>query len=348
MEMTLVDVTPDMAREWITHNTNNRPVSADRIASYANQMRLGQWQVNGSTVTFSTDERLLDGQHRLGAVVVSGCTVPMLIVKGVQEDAFKTIDTGRTRRSSDILAMAGFRNSTNASAVGAQIWRMFWAALADFNRRVVVPPAVVLEVMERWPEIEKWTAEVSRRPVLGRAPASTMVPALIYLADIAKRPDLSKALFEGLTTGAFLARDSPILALRNKFFELRASDQHVRTDWVWGYMVKVIDALEADEPLTKLGQPAPYQVTIPAKLKLHMADMSPERMLIDLKPQDGMTRVRDQRELLKLVGITDPKAFAAILPPAGHVKPADPEDHANQRAELYKRAREEQKKANLG
>ncbi len=83
----LEKITPAMAEEYLKHNTNNyRAISDRRIKTYAADMRNGCWQVNGEAIEFAEDGTLLNGQHRLKAIIESGATVPILVVRGVKND----------------------------------------------------------------------------------------------------------------------------------------------------------------------------------------------------------------------------------------------------------------------
>lgn len=99
----LIDVNPGLAREWLDQNTNNRNLRKANVEKYGRDMRAGEWSINGSTIVFSTKGVLLDGQHRLHAVIEKDATVPLLVVRGVVDKAKHTIDDGAKRRLGDRL-----------------------------------------------------------------------------------------------------------------------------------------------------------------------------------------------------------------------------------------------------
>lgn len=103
----LVEVTPELAREWLGYNTHNRNVRMRVVLAYAADMADGNWHWNGESIKFAADGTLLDGQHRLSAIVESGCTVPMLVVRGLKNDAQETVDGGAKRKFSDVLKLRG-------------------------------------------------------------------------------------------------------------------------------------------------------------------------------------------------------------------------------------------------
>lgn len=103
----LVRVVPPLAAQWLERNPNNRPVSISTVQTYAADMRLGRWKLNGATIVFNRRGDLIDGQHRLWAVLEADCTVEMLVVEGVDDEAKLTLDGGRPRRPADRLWMFG-------------------------------------------------------------------------------------------------------------------------------------------------------------------------------------------------------------------------------------------------
>ena len=82
----IVDVTPELAREWLGFNTHNRNMRARTVLAYAADMASGDWRWTGDSVKFATDGTLLDGQHRLAAIAEAGCTITTLIVRGLKND----------------------------------------------------------------------------------------------------------------------------------------------------------------------------------------------------------------------------------------------------------------------
>ena len=80
--------------------------------------------VNSNTaeaIKFDWNGRLIDGQHRLLAVVASGSHVRFLVVRGLAPDAQRYLDTGSKRSAADALRMAGELSSQNIVAAAARI-----------------------------------------------------------------------------------------------------------------------------------------------------------------------------------------------------------------------------------
>lgn len=72
---TIETVTPMKAARWLKRNIANRRVSPKVVRNYAGDMSRGEWLLNGEAIKFDRDGNLLDGQHRLGAIVHNGKSV---------------------------------------------------------------------------------------------------------------------------------------------------------------------------------------------------------------------------------------------------------------------------------
>lgn len=112
LQVTIEKVTPDLAAEWLELNVTNRNLREQLVAAYARDMTSGNWHMAGEPIKFSKAGKLLDGQHRLWAVVTSGVTVELLVVRGLEEKTQQVMDSGAARTASDALKL---RNESNWS-----------------------------------------------------------------------------------------------------------------------------------------------------------------------------------------------------------------------------------------
>jgi hypothetical protein len=103
---TVVTVTPKIAKEWLERNTHNRPLRSMTADSYADRMRAGQWVLTHQGIAFDVDGNILDGQHRLEAVVRSGITVQMLVTRGLPREAQIVVDDHSKRSPFDAIALS--------------------------------------------------------------------------------------------------------------------------------------------------------------------------------------------------------------------------------------------------
>lgn len=107
-----INISPEMAREMLVKSADfqNRSLKNWRIDSYAADMAAGRWRANGEVLVFDKDGILLDGQHRLHAIIKAGVPVVMGVCFGVDRDTAQTIDQGCSRTMKDALTMDGAKN----------------------------------------------------------------------------------------------------------------------------------------------------------------------------------------------------------------------------------------------
>ena len=106
MTMAVEDISPRIAGEYLLHNDKNRSIRTHHLRHLARQMSEGLWVYNADPIRFN-GKTLIDGQHRLMAVVDTGRTIKMLVVRGLSDEAQLTIDSGRNRSNADTLSMRG-------------------------------------------------------------------------------------------------------------------------------------------------------------------------------------------------------------------------------------------------
>lgn len=100
-------ITPEIAAQMLKLNIeNNRPVSISVINQYAIDIMMGKWTNTADSIKFDTQGRLIDGQHRLHAIIKANEAVEMWVATELDESAIKYIDTGRKRSANDLLHMS--------------------------------------------------------------------------------------------------------------------------------------------------------------------------------------------------------------------------------------------------
>lgn len=98
-------ITPQRAKELLSKNKNNRPVNKRRVNALMNDISSGNWKVTPQGISVDKGGNLIDGQHRLEAVLRSNTAVPMIVAYDVESDA--VIDRGQMRSMKDSLYMRG-------------------------------------------------------------------------------------------------------------------------------------------------------------------------------------------------------------------------------------------------
>ena len=100
-------ITPNVALKWLeTTNIRNRPVCQNHVNTLARDLKSGQWHPSHEGIAFDPHGVLLDGQHRLWAIVESQTPLETLVFYNVPQDSIMVINGGRSRTMVDRLKLA--------------------------------------------------------------------------------------------------------------------------------------------------------------------------------------------------------------------------------------------------
>ena len=106
-------VTPDMATTFLSTNVEfNRPIQPKKVKEWADKMRRGAWKRTGATLDFDTEGRLINGQHRLQAIIETNLPQMFIVVRDLPPEAFDNTDIG-TMRSSAVVFARYYPNEVN-------------------------------------------------------------------------------------------------------------------------------------------------------------------------------------------------------------------------------------------
>ena len=109
MHTEIINVTPKLAREYLTRNTRNRALRSAHVERLRASFERGEYVMTHQGIAFSSDGTVADGQHRLEAIAQLPDTFsfPMLVTTGLRhEDAFPVIDIVQANRNvSDVLGV---------------------------------------------------------------------------------------------------------------------------------------------------------------------------------------------------------------------------------------------------
>ncbi len=103
MKIQVMTITPQMAVDMLKKNTENRKLRESTIETYATDMRNGDWVLTHQGIAFDNDGKLIDGQHRLYAIIRANVPVETLVTTGSQ--GHMNIDTQIKRTPTDILGI---------------------------------------------------------------------------------------------------------------------------------------------------------------------------------------------------------------------------------------------------
>ena len=229
--------TPAMAEKILAlqDEADHRPLKKTLVWRYATDMSAGRWILNGETVILNGN-RIIDGRHRLTALVEAGVNVDFLVVRGVDASVFSTVDTGGLRSPGDVFHIAGVPNSKLVAS----------AARLCFTYDQY---ATVICMPETWPtrmdlldyirqheelvETGRWMTAAKERRYLTRPAVMCAIHALC-----ANRPVEREVFFTDLVTGVNLHADAPVRVLRERLLADRGNRLRLTTPMLAAFFIK--------------------------------------------------------------------------------------------------------------
>lgn len=118
MEFKKLLVTPTVAKQYLEANVNNRRIKNAVVTRYAQDMILGRWKEDtGEIIKISKSGAVLDGQHRLMAVVKSNTPISFHFAMNVEDSVFDVLDTGSSRNATDSFKVKDIKNGNTIPSI---------------------------------------------------------------------------------------------------------------------------------------------------------------------------------------------------------------------------------------
>jgi hypothetical protein len=210
ISVTIEEITPEIAKEWLyEHNNHNRSLRRRVVERYADAMRRGEWMTNGDAIRVAKDGTILDGQHRLAAIVASGMTITAVVVRGLDYVTQETIDVGTKRSLADMLKLRGEGNYYQLAAALAWLHRYHQGKMST---TMYPTHQQAFALLEDSPGLRNSISMGHRLGERLRYPAGLGTLLHFIFSDIDEIDAIY--FFEHLLTGADLSDGHAIFALR--------------------------------------------------------------------------------------------------------------------------------------
>lgn len=206
----------------------NRNLNEHNFHGIRSDMTKGNFKQTGDTIKFDWFDCLQDGQHRLQGIVASGQTHKLLVVRGLDPEAFPYMDIGRNRNAADVLSIEGIESASKIAAMAkflihyrrGKLITMAQGGQKDKKYRLTNSDVLdfVQENLESLKESYPYGYGANNRD---KVLSGSHMAALHYIFKTIK-PDcdvLADDFFHKLGIGADLAKDSPIYLLRTRLIQ---------------------------------------------------------------------------------------------------------------------------------
>ncbi len=101
-------ITPEIARVMMSKNNGNRRVAPNTVNYYSQMMKKGNWKSTHQGLAIDESGNVIDGQHRLAAVIKSGISIltTLTVYKGKIKTMMIPVDVGKNRNSHDLTGLS--------------------------------------------------------------------------------------------------------------------------------------------------------------------------------------------------------------------------------------------------
>lgn len=245
-------ITPRMARAMILQNTNNRPLAPQRVEMLRNEIEAGRWKETHQGIAFNKDGDLLDGQHRLAAIIAAGKSVFMTATFGLEDSAVLAIDTGKTRSNGDILGLNGYMDGARLAAAARlamqleAIWNNNGKAVGKAFRPT---PAMIAAWVKANPDMVGCVkVGIDFQNAMKRGGTGAAAASAFFMLKATDMATVTK-FFTKVTSGIGVhSEDDPIYHLRKHMI----ANQRFEGLTLAAYLIKAFNSWVNGKPMHKL------------------------------------------------------------------------------------------------
>lgn len=152
----IIKIDKPLALEYLAHNKVNRVPTKRAIDKYAEDMKRGRWELSPDGISFNVDGELINGQHRLMAIVKADVAVEMYVTFDVPNTVFE-FDRQVARTQAHILQMRGVDKSIANHQVCSIVNFLYF-----MYGKSSVPDSVVFSFVEDNAELLLEAARIAR------------------------------------------------------------------------------------------------------------------------------------------------------------------------------------------
>lgn len=222
----VVTVTPAYAKKLLASNKTNRKISKANCNRILTAMRNGEWKLNGESIVISKNEQLLDGQHRLTALVEYGSPLPMLMVFNADDSVFDTFDQNKLRNGADTLHVEGVQNSKECASILRLVFLNDNKLIGEGFAFQKVSNSQILQTAKAYPrytEAASLAVQLAKSSVRGSIVWNKSIMGFLLLHNLMNPSEGADVFFEQLSTKIGWSSTSPAYVLDRYFSAVKGA-----------------------------------------------------------------------------------------------------------------------------
>jgi hypothetical protein len=259
--MEKMTITPEIAR-WLLEETQRQPnriLLPTLVTKYARKIKDGEWQISPEALGWDYNGVLVEGQHRLHAIVNSGMAIDSFCGFGFNPTVVYYINQGKVRTLKELLDIMG--GHVNTRELGTIARLAYYGASGAYKKMALATYLTSENYKPHHIEILKFVSEDKERLALATSkalliksahlPGTTMAGLIYYCGLIAEEDGTlghAEELVEGLATGYQKVGDEEdgalgmerrakirdvIWRLREHLRDRKQSDKHIHLLRLW-------------------------------------------------------------------------------------------------------------------
>jgi hypothetical protein len=262
VDVAVVKVGPKLAEEWFALNIDNRRFRSATGEGYAKEMLAGRWQLSPDAIAFNRQGKLINGQHRLWAIIESKTSQYFLVIRNCKDDTRDIIDNGLVRSGADALGWAGV--STQLAKNFASVLRRVHVGMRQSGKRM--PNSMYPVLWEAHKDAMLWMIE--RAPKQRGLQRASVLAAIVRAYYRVPRGDLGNfcaVLSSGMATQS--TRDAAVITVRDFLLSSIGVGENRHAE-VYGKVCRGIQAYAACETLERIYMPKEDPYPLPKGMEL--------------------------------------------------------------------------------
>lgn len=237
----VVEITPQLAAQFLRTQSSNRKVNSPRVAEYARRQEQGEWSLSDA-IKFDEAGHLIDGQHRLMAVCRSGISLSFPVISGYPKHSQDVLDIGMNRTVAQIAQIQGLTVTNSHVSIVRALF------LPTINNRsfttMLSSPQKVINLINEHKDAINFSIKLHGTASLKHAAVRAVVARAWYYENHKRLEEFLSVFDTGFGNGP---EDNAAVALRNAIMHLKASKVESASNSMTRVSValKTISALEA-------------------------------------------------------------------------------------------------------
>lgn len=138
-------INPDVATYYLQQNNCNRAIRQNSVDQYLSEMLQDDWHLGCDAIGFDLHGTLINGQHRLHAVALSGKEVPFLVARGLPPESRNSLDIGKKRMLHERITIAGYSMLRKEASICNQLMTP-WGANARLQIKTTKQREQLVEI----------------------------------------------------------------------------------------------------------------------------------------------------------------------------------------------------------